>query len=112
MGMYLSKSKYCDGVTCPKILWLKKNKPELFDASVMKQSVLETGNKVGDLAMGLFGEYVEVTTIDDNGKLNVSKMIERTNEELSISMLSITLFISSMFKLLIISIGLVSILLW
>lgn len=83
MGMYLSKSKYCDGVTCPKILWLKKNKPELFDASVMKQSVLETGNKVGDLAMGLFGEYVEVTTIDDNGKLNVSKMIERTNEELS-----------------------------
>ena len=83
MGMYLSKYKYCDGVTCPKILWIKKNKPELFDASVMKQSVLETGNKVGDLAMGLFGEYVEVTTIDDNGKLNVSKMIERTNEELS-----------------------------
>ena len=26
----------------------------------MKESVLETGSEVGDLAMGLFGPYVEV----------------------------------------------------
>ena len=25
---YLSKSKYCKCVQCPKILWLKKYKPE------------------------------------------------------------------------------------
>ncbi len=60
--MYLSKSKYCSGVQCPKMLWLKENKPEQFDESVMNQSVLETGSEVGDLAMGLFGDYVEVPT--------------------------------------------------
>lgn len=55
-----SKSRYCSAVQCPKILWLKKNRPELFDESVMNQSTLSTGNEVGDLAMGLFGPYKEV----------------------------------------------------
>lgn len=54
MSFNLSKSKYCSALQCPKILWLKKYKPEIFDDSVMNQSVLETGNEVGDLAMGLF----------------------------------------------------------
>ena len=58
--LYLSKSKYCMAVQCPKMLWLKKNKPECFDDSVMNQTTLEAGNEVGDLAMGLFGPYVEV----------------------------------------------------
>lgn len=58
--MYLSKSRYCSAVQCPKMLWLKKNRPDEFDDSVMNEAVLQTGNEVGDLAMGLFGEYVEV----------------------------------------------------
>ncbi len=60
MALYLSKSKYCSAVQCPKMLWLKKHKPEAFDESVMNQAVLETGNDVGDLAMGLFGDFTEV----------------------------------------------------
>ena len=56
----LSKTLYCSGVQCPKMLWLKKHRPELFDESVMNQAVLATGNEVGDLAMGLFGEFTEV----------------------------------------------------
>ncbi len=60
MALYLSKSKYCSAVQCPKMLWLKKHKPELFDAGVMNESILETGNEVGDLAMGLFGDFTEV----------------------------------------------------
>ena len=60
MALYLSKSKYFSAVQCPKMLWLKKNRPEEYDDSVMNDSVLETGNEVGDLAMGLFGEFVEV----------------------------------------------------
>ena len=56
----LSKSLYCSGVQCPKMLWLKKHKPELFDNSIVNKSVLETGSEVGDLAMGLFGPYTEV----------------------------------------------------
>lgn len=60
MSLNLSKSRYCSAVQCPKILWLRKNKPEVFDKSVINQAILDTGNEVGDLAMGLFGEYTEV----------------------------------------------------
>ena len=70
--LHLSKSKYCSAVQCPKMLWLQKNRPEAFDDSVVDQAVLDRGNMVGDLAMGLLGEYVEVPF----GSL--SGMIEKT----------------------------------
>lgn len=54
---------------------MKTNKPEEFDESVMNQVVLDNGSEVGDLAMGLFGEYVEVPFDRDLGK-----MIEKTEE--------------------------------
>ncbi|MGF7003435.1 hypothetical protein M2149_001836 [Lachnospiraceae bacterium PFB1-21] len=56
--MYLSKSKYCAGIQCPKILWLDRNKPE--QRAEQDTSHMEVGNQVGDLAMEYFGEYVEV----------------------------------------------------
>lgn len=56
----LSKSRYCSAVQCPKMLWLRQNMPEEFDEAVMNEAVLTTGNEVGDLAMGLFGDFVEV----------------------------------------------------
>ena len=58
--MNLSKSRYCRGIQCPKILWLDINKSEVCDDSALNQSVLDTGNKVGDLAMGYYGAYMEV----------------------------------------------------
>lgn len=73
----LSKSMYCSGVQCPKMLWLKKHCPELFDDSVMNQAVLDTGSEVGDLAMGLFGDYTEVPYGDLTG------MIRKTGELLA-----------------------------
>ena len=60
----LSKSRYCSGVQCPKMLWLKENKPEAYDASCMNQSVLDSGLEVGDLAMGLFGNFVDMRSKD------------------------------------------------
>lgn len=60
MKYYLSKSKYCQGIQCPKMLWLRENKPEVFDSSVINEAVMSTGSAVGDFAMGLFGEYIEV----------------------------------------------------
>ena len=75
MGYRFSKSRYCSGVQCPKILWLKKNKPELFDSSVMNETILETGNEVGDLAMGLFGDFTEVPFSE-----NLSDMIPATQK--------------------------------
>ena len=74
MTYNLSKSRYCSGVQCPKMLWLKKNMPEEFDNSVINEAVMATGNEVGDLAMGLFGEYVEVPFGD------LKQMIQKTKE--------------------------------
>lgn len=75
MSLYLSKSKYCNAVQCPKMLWLHKNKPEEFDNSVLNQSVLENGNQVGDLAMGLFGDFTEVPFGDLSEMLNDTRKL-------------------------------------
>ena len=79
--VYLSKSKYCGLWQCPKIAWLKKYKPEelTLDDSVLSR--MEAGNEVGDLAMGLFGDFTEVTAYNGE-KLDLSKMIENTKLEM------------------------------
>lgn len=74
--MNLSKSRYCKGIQCPKMLWMMNHKPELFDESTLRTSVLETGNAVGDLAMGYYGEFVEVA-FREHGKV---AMLEDTWE--------------------------------
>lgn len=56
----ISKSKYCNAVQCPKMLWMHKNMKDKFDDSVMNEAILKQGNLVGDLAMGLLGEFKEV----------------------------------------------------
>lgn len=62
--MYLSKSQYCSAVQCPKMLWLKKNNPDVFDSSWLKQTVFDIGNEVVEAAKSLFGDYVEVPFTD------------------------------------------------
>lgn len=71
-NLYLSKSRYCKCIQCKKILWLKKYKPEC-SVQTAKDSVLENGSRVGELAKGLFGEY---QNIEFNENLNT--MIENT----------------------------------
>ena len=44
--------------------------------------IFATGNMVGDLAMQYFGDFVEVTELKEDGKLDLGKMIERTKEEI------------------------------
>ena len=72
--MNLSKSRYCRGIQCPKMLWMDKNMPEKA-ADPGNEHILETGNIVGDLAMGYFGSFTEVPYADDK-----SEMISRTAE--------------------------------
>lgn len=78
-----SKSKYCGLWQCPKIAWLAKHKPEerKIDASTLAR--MEKGNEVGDLAMGLFGDYVEVTAKRPDGRLDLGAMIDATKEEMA-----------------------------
>ena len=56
---YLSKSKYCKGMQCPKILWLDKYNSEVA-VDTAKQSVFENGRKVGELARKLFGKFINI----------------------------------------------------
>ncbi len=73
--MNLSKSRYTQGVTCEKKLWLSCYKS--FEAEDMgNDAVLENGNKVGELARNLFGPY----TLIEYG--DFQKMIDDTKKEL------------------------------
>lgn len=75
--MNFSKSKYCGLWQCPKIAWLNKFKPEekyIDDATLSRMA---NGNQVGDLAMSLFGDFIDVTTYSGD-RIDLHKMIELT----------------------------------
>ena len=73
--MNLSKSRYTQGVTCEKKLWLSCYKPEEAE-DVGNEAVFENGNKVGDLARHIFGE--EYILIDfDKG---IQSMLDDTKK--------------------------------
>ena len=75
--MNLSKSRYTQGITCKKKLWLscyKKEEAEDMGTDI----VLANGNKVGELARLLFGDYVLVEF-----DTNYQKMLDETEKYLS-----------------------------
>ena len=74
----LSKSRYTAFCQCPKNLWLKVYKPEEAKDDPALQARFEQGNEVGDLAMQLFGDSVEVTTKNADGSLDLTAMAEKT----------------------------------
>ena len=76
--MYLSKSKYCRLWQCAKQLWLDTNHPELQTADPAREERMAVGNAIGDLAMGLFGSFTDVTVLKENGRPDITAMIEKT----------------------------------
>ena len=77
-----SKSKYCGLWQCPKIAWLRKFKPEAWMPDDALAERMRVGDEIGDLAMGLFGPYVEVT-VRDGDRLDLDEMLRRTSEEMA-----------------------------
>ena len=73
--MNLTKSKYCMGMQCKKLLWLQQNKSE--EANYTTDVVFENGNKVGELARELFGDY-SLICYDD-----LEKMVDDTKKKLA-----------------------------
>lgn len=61
MKTSLSKSRYTKYCQCAKALWLSVNKPEEATVDAGVEARFAEGNVVGDLAIGLFGDFVEVT---------------------------------------------------
>ncbi|SFR70920.1 protein of unknown function [Pseudobutyrivibrio sp. NOR37] len=81
--VYLSKSKYCSFRQCPKMAWLNKYHPELVEIDAMIQSRFDAGHEVGELAKGLFGTYVDVSTFNDEGSIDIPMMLKKTKNELT-----------------------------
>ena len=82
MAKGLSKSRYTLFSQCPKALWLRTYKPEEATVDAGVEARFESGNEVGDLAMRLFGSFVEVTTKREDGGLDLTAMVEKTKEEM------------------------------
>lgn len=80
----LSKSKYCKGFQCPKILWLDKYKPEVGE-DVLPETVLANGTMVGDLARGYYGEYKLVEFTYDKQAMcdQTRKFMDEGNENIA-----------------------------
>ena len=74
MAKRLSKSRYTTYCQCPKALWLKVYKPDEATVDASVEARFESGNEVGDLAMGLFGPFVEVTTEREDGSLDLLEL--------------------------------------
>lgn len=70
--MNLSKSSYCRGIQCKKILWLEKNKPEEKEEQ-NNDRILEQGNDIHEVARYLFGSHINIEYRE-----NLSQMIEDT----------------------------------
>ncbi|MBQ1516233.1 MAG: DUF2779 domain-containing protein [Lachnospiraceae bacterium] len=63
------------------MLWLDKYRPELRVVDEQTDARFTAGNEVGDLAMGLFGDFTEVTAYRD-GQIDLTKMIADTQAEM------------------------------
>ena len=81
--MYLSKSIYVNVWRCPKAAWISKYHPEWVEIPESRQALFDAGHEVGDLARGMFGPYVDVTTCREDGSLDKTGMIRRTAEEMA-----------------------------
>ncbi len=78
----LSKSKYCAIWQCPKIAWLRKYMPDEAVVDEGVRSRMAEGSEVGDLAMGLFGDFVEIDT--GGGDVpDITKMVAGTAAEMA-----------------------------
>lgn len=73
--MYLSKSRYTSGITCPKILWMDKYMPEEYILDETTKARFKAGSEVGELATHLFKNCVTVKYSD-----NKSLMINKTKK--------------------------------
>ena len=76
----LSKSRYTAFCQCPKNLWLKVFKPDEATVDDALQARFEQGNEVGDLAMGLFGEFKEAHAEKPDSSLDLAAMVEQTQQ--------------------------------
>lgn len=64
----MTKTQFCRGIQCPKMLWMDNNMPEQGVAAASEQ-VFQTGNLVGDVARAYFGACELVAYAEDKTEM-------------------------------------------
>ena len=65
------------------MLWMDTYKKECAKEDPALQRKFDEGNEVGDLAMGLLGDYVETTVLTADGRPNTAVMLKNTKKYLA-----------------------------
>jgi hypothetical protein len=79
----LSKSKYLNGLQCPKLLWTYFHEPEKipqFDAST--QHLFDEGHKIGEFAKRLYPDGIDIPDSDFSGNLAQSRILLKQRKTL------------------------------
>ena len=66
--MNLSKTRYCEGLQCKKMLWLYQNKPEE-EEKINNERVKEQGNLVHEVARYLFPNHINIADNDNKQEM-------------------------------------------
>ncbi len=70
----LSKSKYLEGLQCPKLLWMSYHaKDQLPPISPETQAIFDEGNRVTAVARTLFSEGIYIQSDDYENLLNITR---------------------------------------
>ena len=81
--MAMTKTSFMRGMQCPKMLWLDRHRPGLKVIPPEVQRRLDAGNAFGDRAMGMFGQYEEMTVYRPGTTVPDTKaMVEKTRQHL------------------------------
>jgi hypothetical protein len=79
----LSKSKYLNGLQCPKYLWLLFNdKGKIPQPDSSTQHVFDEGHRIGELAKHLFPDGIDISSDDFTGNLNKTRELLKVRKPL------------------------------
>jgi hypothetical protein len=79
----LSKSRYLNGLQCPKLLWIATNEPARIPApDAGTQHIFDQGHLVGELAKKLFPGGIDVPADDFKGNLATTQKLLRQRQPL------------------------------
>ncbi len=72
----LSKSRYLNGLQCPRLLWIATNEPERIpEPDAATQHIFDQGHLVGELAKKLYPGGLTVQTDDFMGNIAITKKL-------------------------------------
>jgi len=76
----LTKTEFMNGMRCGKMVWLDNHHPEYKKLAPEVKELFARGHEFGDKAMGMFGEYEEMSAYFEDGHIDCGTMIKRTKQ--------------------------------